>query len=374
MAMYGGNRWEGDDEGGGRRRSRGGGARGRGGGFAARFATMGDNPFTWSLPLGRVAGIRVRVHLMYVLWLAIELAVAASAGADTLRWKALTLGSLFVLVLLHEFGHCFACRWVGGTADDILMWPLGGLAFCRPPHRWKASLITTLGGPMVNVVLLPVFGGALLAVTGSWDAVVFNPFAPGAAGNDAFLSAGWAGLVLWALHYANAALLAFNMLVPMFPMDCGRVVQELLWWRIGYRRSMQVAVTLGLVVASVMAVTSFVTDQPLLLAVAVFGGVTCWVERARLRYLATDDAWGPGVVWEGAGGGATGLGGSRDPEEPDVEWAHLKAKASARQEQAKRDAELDRLLDKIRVKGMGSLSKAERQWLEDDRARRTGKG
>lgn len=341
-------------------------------GLASRFASLGDNPFTWALPLGTVAGIRVRVHLMYAIWLAIELLIAWGQGLPSLRMTAMTLGALFVLVLLHEFGHCLACRWVRGTADDILMWPLGGLASCRPPHAWRPNLVTTLGGPLVNVALFPVFGGALLLTTGTMDTVLFNPFSPGASSSTAFIAGGWTGSVLWSFHYANAALLAFNMLVPMFPMDCGRVVQNLLWWRMGYRRSMSVAVTLGLVVASAMGLAALATQQHMLLAVAIFGGVTCWFERARLRYAPEPEPWTAGASWSGSGGGAAGLGGSIDEGEPDPERAHLAAKLRARQEQARRDAELDRILDKIRRDGMASLTKAEKKWLEADRALRTG--
>jgi hypothetical protein len=36
--------------------------------------------------------------------------------------------ALFGVVLLHEFGHAFACRQTGGEADTIVLWPLGGIA------------------------------------------------------------------------------------------------------------------------------------------------------------------------------------------------------------------------------------------------------
>ena len=45
-------------------------------------------------------------------------------------------------VLLHEFGHVAACRSTGGEADEILMWPLGGLAFTRPVNDFKAQFFS----------------------------------------------------------------------------------------------------------------------------------------------------------------------------------------------------------------------------------------
>ncbi len=50
-------------------------------------------------------------------------------------------GLLFVSVLLHEFGHCFAARWVDGDATEIMIWPLGGLAssICRSSRALISS-------------------------------------------------------------------------------------------------------------------------------------------------------------------------------------------------------------------------------------------
>ena len=62
-------------------------------------------------------------------------------------------GLLFLSILLHEFGHCFAARSVDGDATEVLLWPLGGLAYCDVPHTPRANLITALGGPAVNLGL-----------------------------------------------------------------------------------------------------------------------------------------------------------------------------------------------------------------------------
>jgi Zn-dependent protease len=95
-----------------------------------------DNPVTWSIPVGRVAGIDVRLHAIFLLFIAVEF-VRESLEATTTTFIPLcmVLGGLVLIVFLHELGHCLACRWVGGQAMEILMWPLGGLAFTLPPHH-----------------------------------------------------------------------------------------------------------------------------------------------------------------------------------------------------------------------------------------------
>src|SRR4051794_19411699 len=105
------------------------------------------NPLMWivtgSVSLFTVFGIRVRVHASMILLIVLQ--ILTSESKSGLGWQnaVTSMGVLFGSVLLHEFGHCFGARYVGGEADDILMWPLGGLAFTRPPHRPWPSFFTT---------------------------------------------------------------------------------------------------------------------------------------------------------------------------------------------------------------------------------------
>jgi len=316
--------------------------------------------FSWSLPLFTVpqrvpglGGIRVRIHLLYILVIVGELLGAGDRGSAGYAFAAAMMGTLFLLVLLHEFGHCLACRLVGGQADDVLMWPLGGLAYCQPPMRWKPALITTLAGPGVNLSLLPVFAAALLLTGSGWSEVVFNPLRP----NVAF--AGYGHAWLWSAHYMNLVLLVFNMLVPMFPMDAGRVLQEVLWWRIGYKRSMVIAVNLGLGVAIALGVFGIATGQMRLISLALFGGFTCWNERRNLTMMEDQPAW--------AFDTDKGYGGF----ENDASDRPTKAARKAQQQEEKRRAneresraKVDAILDKIQAHGVQSLSQAEKNTLK----------
>ena len=324
----------------------------------------GENPLDWALPLYTAWGIRVRLHLVFLIMIVAEL--VWSMPKDGLGWKfrALGLGSLFLLVLLHEYGHCFACRRVGGTANQIIMWPLGGLASCSPPHDWKANLITTVAGPAVNAVLLPILGGLLLVLGQGWKTLIFNPFDPGfIIGGELRLSNGttpfWL-ITTWWLYYVNLVLLVFNLLVPMYPMDAGRIVQELLWRSMGYRKATDIATKLGIVVAVTLFVFGMVGDSSRLTAIALFGGLTCWMERRRLAM--SDDL--PAMA---AYDFERGYRGMSDEDEPD-------RRAAARERQRKKDeadqAELDRILAKIAQSGMGSLTRSEKRWLERATERR----
>src|SRR6478672_6964479 len=85
---------------------------------------------------------------------------------SSVGWTIAEYLALFLIVTLHEFGHAMACRQVGGTANQIVLWPLGGTAYVDPPPRPGATLWSIAAGPLVNVALLPLLYGALLGPIG----------------------------------------------------------------------------------------------------------------------------------------------------------------------------------------------------------------
>src|SRR5438445_3539826 len=117
-----------------------------------------------SFHLFRFAGIDLYLHWSWFVVGVFEIQNRASRYSS-LTWNVLEYLALFVIVLLHEFGHALACRQVGGQANQIVLWPLGGVAYVAPPPRPGATLWSIAAGPLVNVVLAPiltvlVFSGA----------------------------------------------------------------------------------------------------------------------------------------------------------------------------------------------------------------------
>jgi Zn-dependent protease len=180
-----------------------------------------------SLQIFSLAGIRVFVHWSWLLAAYFLINWDDNAGPV---WKVLEYVGLFGIVLLHEFGHALACRQVGGKADYIVLWPLGGIAYVAPPPRPGAVLWSIAAGPLVNVVLVPATVG-LCAVS---------------------QQAGWPddypdlARMLQTLTTINLVLLIFNML-PVYPLDGGQIVQALLWFVIGRANSLQVVSVIGVI-------------------------------------------------------------------------------------------------------------------------------
>ncbi len=202
--------------------------------------------FNQGIPLGRWFRINVILHWTFVLYAVFEIFQSGGHAADS----ALVMGLLFATVLTHEFGHALSCKAVGGQADRIVLWPLGGVAFVQPPMNPRAWLITTVCGPLVNAVLWPVFyllsRHLILERLGDYGWGLLGPTISGSAAIGFPSDFGipiQLSVMMWQI---NKLLLLFN-LIPAYPMDGGRILQELLWFGIGFPRSRMIAGMVGTV-------------------------------------------------------------------------------------------------------------------------------
>lgn len=180
-----------------------------------------------TIRLFKFSGIQVYLHFSWFLVAAYELTQRTGVYSSQI-WAGYEYLSLFGIVLLHEFGHALACRQTGGTADQIVLWPLGGIAFVSPPRRPGAVLWSIAAGPLVNVALVPVLFVALSLASQRADE---SP--------DLYV-------LIWSIFRINIALLIFNLL-PVYPLDGGQILRALLWFPLGEIRSLQIASVVGLV-------------------------------------------------------------------------------------------------------------------------------
>jgi len=226
-----------------------------------------------SIRLFRVAGIDVFLHWSWFLVAIYEVQVWRSVFSSPI-WAVLLYLGLFVLVTMHEFGHALACRQVGGRAERIVLWPLGGIAFVSPPPRAGAMLWSIAAGPMVNLLLLPI--------------LTYAQHAAGRAGwvntnADAYLVLLW----LWRI---NLMLLLFNLL-PIYPLDGGQIVRALLWFPLGQIRSLFIATGIGFVGGGALLLWAF-SQQSIWIGIMAFfllsQAVVGWRQAQYMKMQATD--------------------------------------------------------------------------------------
>ena len=163
------------------------------------------------MTLFAVAGIRFRVHWLFVLLL--------SATAWTGRAAEGLV--MFAVVLVHELAHVAAARGRGVTVREVELLPFGGVA--RTEGMLSADpgveAAVAWAGPAANGVL-----AALGWLAGRWNAV----------------PAGWALFFIG----ANGVVAAFNLL-PALPLDGGRLYRAYRARQVGLRRATAEAARLG---------------------------------------------------------------------------------------------------------------------------------
>src|SRR5438552_3305503 len=206
---------------------------------------------SWSIPILRIAGIQLRIHITFLLligWLAL-----GSAGA------VVFVLLLFLCVVLHEFGHALAAKGYGINTPDITLLPIGGVARLeRIPEEPKQELVIAAAGPAVTAIIaLSLF--VVIASRGGTD------FGVSLQSGDLVVN----------LFKINVWLLLFN-LIPAFPMDGGRVLRALLATRLSYARATQVAATVGQAFAfffgiiGLFGVPGIYNPNPFLIFIAFF--------------------------------------------------------------------------------------------------------
>jgi Zn-dependent protease len=218
----------------------------------------------WSLPLGRLFGVPIRLHLTFLFlmaWVAVR-----GLSRDDLATVLLAVG-LFACVLAHELGHVLVARRYGIEAREITLLPIGGIArLDRSPRVPRQEFQIAVAGPAVNgglALLLFALARVLetqVAPRGIWEAP---------------------GHLLGKLGTLNLVLALFNLL-PAFPMDGGRILRALLAARMPYDQAGTIAAGLGQLLAFGLGFVGLFWN-PLLVFVALLVFLGAGEEGARAQ-------------------------------------------------------------------------------------------
>ncbi len=173
------------------------------------------------IQLGKIFGIKIGLHLSWFLIAAlITLSLSNQFRAANPAWsKELVVGLgiatailFFFSLLLHELAHSLVARASGMPVKEITLFALGGVSqIAKEAASAKTEFWMTFVGPLTSAVIGAVCLGTVRIVPAAWHAVT------------AMLS--WLG-------YINLGLAVFN-LVPGYPLDGGRILRAIIWWRTG---------------------------------------------------------------------------------------------------------------------------------------------
>jgi Zn-dependent protease/CBS domain-containing protein len=228
----------------------------------------------WSWQVAKVAGIPIRIHATFVLFLVFLYVVLARgrSAAEAAEWIGFLL-ALFACVVLHELGHALTARRYGVKTRDITLLPIGGVARLeRIPEKPAQEIAVALAGPAVNVVIALALLGTLVA-TGVWESIR----------TPVELQTNFAARLL----AYNVFLALFN-LIPAFPMDGGRVLRALLAIRLDYVRATQIAAGVGQGIALLFGLVGLWAN-PILLFIALFVFIGAGQEAAAVQMRSAFD-------------------------------------------------------------------------------------
>ncbi len=188
----------------------------------------------WSINLFRVFGIRLAIHVTFPLLLAYAVWDGwRQDGWIGGLWNFAAILLLFTCVVLHELGHSLTARRYGTSVSRILLLPIGGMAeFDSIPRRPTSELWITLAGPAVNFAIVLLL-------------LPWLPIREMLATREVPVSLTGLGLEVWLL---NLVMGCFNLL-PVFPMDGGRILRALLAMRTSYLTATRRAALVGKVLA-----------------------------------------------------------------------------------------------------------------------------
>jgi stage IV sporulation protein FB len=319
-----------------------------------------DNPLYWSFSCGNWFMTQVRVSLLVPL---IVICLCFKPGPIVL---GLAVGGiLLAMLLLHEFSHILAVRMTGGIGNEILIWPLGGLAFVQPAGNFRSQFLTPVAGPLSNLIV------CVLVFAPVWRASAFpEVLNPLVLPRVEFTASSWPTDLFLLIFWCNWLLLLTNIL-PVFPMDGIRMVLAVLKSRTDVESAAEMALKISFGAALLIATGGLFFDKSLVVFFGAAVGVLSILEWIQMRSAeALDDSF----MGYDFSQGYTSLERSAKQNQPAgrkrVSWiqgwrerrkAAKERRARLQDEEAQQ--QLDLILQKVHLNGIDSLSDAERRQL-----------
>ncbi len=198
-----------------------------------------------SLRIARIFDIPVELHwtFAFVLLGAVYWGISQGGGWMSVLWFLALVASLFLCVLLHEFGHALTARRFGVTTKDIILSPIGGIArLSKLPEKPIHEFLVAAAGPLVNIAIAILLSPYYFFSTSQKQMQLLGSVMP--SSNVFVHSLSLTDRLLFFVLFLNIILAVFNLL-PAFPMDGGRILRALLSTRLSRRKATRISMFIG---------------------------------------------------------------------------------------------------------------------------------
>jgi Zn-dependent protease/CBS domain-containing protein len=240
---------------------------------------------SWSIPVGRVFGVDVRIHLtffilpMFIFWTE----YAAHQGSANGPRDLALVGIILASVVAHECGHIFAARRVGLIPKAVILLPLTGVALydesrvekLQPAGSvWKRDVRLALIGPLLSLALACLTAVVVVASGHGTDLWKW-PFLQ-------------AGKLSCSLVWANLYLAIFN-LMPAYPLDGGRILRAFFSRKLDAASATRRAVSISNAIAMVLMLAGLFSDSWLTMVGVIVFSAAQLEERALVFQSVLDN-------------------------------------------------------------------------------------
>ncbi|MGE3315156.1 MAG: site-2 protease family protein [Planctomycetaceae bacterium] len=328
-----------------------------------------DNPQYWSISCGTWLSTQVRVSVYFPFFI-----LAICLQLRSFKYGLIFGAIYFLSVVLHEFGHVLTSRRTGGSGQEILIWPFGGLAFVQSGESFRSQFLTVAAGPLSNLALCGV------TLWPTWRAGLIPAALHPLTLPDLALSGSSLGSDLLVLFFcANWKLFLVNAFIPVYPLDCGRLVQISLRARVGAETALEYALRIGYGASILVVLAGLILENHW---VVFLGAVLFIINMAESMQARPTDNFDDSFMGYDFSQGYTSLEKSREAKptrRPGLieRWRERRKLEKQRRLQLEEEQEqltLDALLQKVHTDGIESLSDAERRKLQHMSERLRGRG
>lgn len=198
----------------------------------------GLNKIFSPVSLGNWMGVDFYLHWSWWMMLVFLLVIGP--------FTASVFVGLFFIIALHELGHVWAAKRSDVDVESVMLYITGGIARTHGITA-KNELFITIAGPLVNLILIPLFS-LLVSATPPNSLIHFY---------------------LEKLEFLNLVILFFN-LVPAFPLDGGRILRAVLSSKFGFYRATLWATTLSSILSVLIGLYALMIGKLILVVIALF--------------------------------------------------------------------------------------------------------